>query len=261
MMRICICKDYNQMSVKAADIIQGIVKNNQIPKLGLATGSTPEGMYQELVKRNKEGLIDFSNTKTVNLDEYLGIESTNPCSYHYYMDEKLFDHINIKKENAHVPEGKSSDPIKAASDYNDILDSVGRRDVQIIGVGENGHIAFNEPADKLHLRTSVIELTQNTIEVNSRFFNRIEDVPNKAISMGIADLLDANLILLMISGKNKQGVVKNLLECQMLDTHFPVSMLYTHPNVILLVDEEAMEKVDDETMNKEIGIIKACDIL
>ncbi len=243
-MKVIKCENYDDLSHKGAEILIEVIKNEENPKLGLATGSTPLGMYSILVDRYKEGGLDFSKTETVNLDEYLGIKKDNRSSYHYYMYDKLFGHVNIDTKNVHIPEGVKDNINGALEDFDRVLDQMGRRHVQVLGVGENGHIAFNEPADSLHLRTSCIDLTPETIQVNSRFFSTIEEMPTSAITMGIADILNADHILLMINGEKKQDVVAQLLGCKMLDTHFPVSMLYTHPNVTLLVDKEAMAKVD-----------------
>lgn len=242
-MRIIVCKDYDEMSKKAGEIVKDVIGKLHRPKIGLATGSTPEGLYAEMVKMNKEGQLNFDHAETVNLDEYVGIDENNNQSYHYYMYNKLFNHINIRKENIHIPTTVGMDPDEALISYDKELDYVGRRDIQVLGVGNNGHIAFNEPADKLNLRTSYVDLTEETVISNSRFFKEGETVPNKAITMGIGDILNAETLLMMANGPKKQDVVKRFIECEMLDTHFPISMLHVHKNVILLVDEEAYAKV------------------
>lgn len=245
-MRIIVCKDYEEMSKKAGEIVKDVVARLHQAKLGLATGSTPKGLYKELIRMNKEGEIDFSHAQTVNLDEYVGIDESNIQSYHYYMYDKLFNHINIRPENIHIPSSKDKTDEEALVSYDRELDYVGRRDIQILGVGNNGHIAFNEPADQLNLRTSFVKLTEETVEANSRFFKEGELVPNRAITMGIGDILNADTILIMANGKAKQDVVRDFIQSKKLDTHFPISMLHVHPNVILLVDEEAYAGVGTE---------------
>lgn len=242
-MRIIVCKDYDEMSVKAGEIVKEVIGRLHRPKIGLATGSTPEGLYKELIKMNKDKVLNFANAETVNLDEYVGIDEDNEQSYHYYMYKNLFNHINIDKDNIHIPSTKGKTDEDALVEYDKELDYVGRRDIQILGVGNNGHIAFNEPADKLNLRTSYVDLTEETVKSNSRFFEEGETVPNRAITMGIGDILNSEYLLMLASGKAKQDVVKNFIEGEMLDTHFPISMLHIHKNVILLVDEEAYAKV------------------
>lgn len=245
-MRIIVCKNYEEMSVKAGEIVKDVIGRLHRPKIGLATGSTPEGLYKELIRMNKEDILNFEHAETVNLDEYVGIDENNEQSYHYYMYDKLFNHINIKDSNIHIPSCKDKSDKDALIDYDKELDYVGRRDIQILGVGNNGHIAFNEPADKLNLRTSFVDLTDETVESNSRFFEDGETVPNRAITMGIGDILNADTILMMANGEKKQDVVKEFIECKMLDTHFPISMLHVHKNVILLVDEIAYAKVGNK---------------
>ncbi len=238
-MKIIVCKNYEEMSKKAAMVVKDVIGRYYRPKLGLATGSTPEGLYKELVKMYESNDINFLNAETVNLDEYVGIDPENPQSYHYYMHKNFFDKINIRKENIHIPSGSEDKLDEAVRDYNEKLDYVGRRDIQILGIGENGHIAFNEPAFKLNLRTSIVELTEDTVKANSRFFENEEDVPKRAISMGIKDILNAEVILILASGAKKQKAVKELIEGDRLDTKFPASMLHIHNNVVLVIDEEA----------------------
>ncbi|WP_425538773.1 glucosamine-6-phosphate deaminase [Microaceticoccus formicicus] len=238
-MKIIVCKNYEEMSKKAAMVVKDVIGRYYRPKLGLATGSSPEGLYKELVKMYESNDINFLNAETVNLDEYVGIDPENPQSYHYYMQKNFFDKINIRKENIHIPSGSEDKLDEAVRDYNEKLDYVGRRDIQILGIGENGHIAFNEPAFKLNLRTSIVELTEDTVKANSRFFENEEDVPKRAISMGIKDILNAEVILILASGAKKQKAVKELIEGDRLDTKFPASMLHIHNNVVLVIDEDA----------------------
>lgn len=239
-MKLILCDDYEDMSQKAAEIIGQIIKDNPKAKLGLATGSTPVGTYQNLAKAYQEGELDFSQVSTVNLDEYVGIDPTNPQSYQYFMKENLFDHINIDQDKTHLPkeEGTLEESVKA---YNKLLDDFGQRDIQVLGVGPNGHIAFNEPADKLNARTSIVELAEATIEANSRFFDSYDDVPRKAMSMGMADIFDSKALIVLASGKNKHAAIQKLLDDDKIDTHFPVSFIRLHPKTYLLVDKDAYE--------------------
>ncbi|MDO5717650.1 MAG: glucosamine-6-phosphate deaminase [Tissierellia bacterium] len=238
-MKIIVCKDYEEMSKKAAIVVKDVIGRYHRPKLGLATGSTPEGLYKELIKMYEDGDLNFINAESVNLDEYVGIDESNDQSYHYYMQKNLFDKINIRPENIHIPRADKGDTELAIQSYNEELDLVGRRDIQVLGIGNNGHIAFNEPDSKLNLRTSIVELTEDTIKANSRFFDNIEDVPQSAISMGIKDILNAEVILILASGEKKQKAVKELIEGKMIDPKFPASMLHLHNNVVLVVDEDA----------------------
>lgn len=227
------------MSQEAAKIIIEKLQKKKDLKLGLATGSTPERLYEILVEEYKKGNLDFSEVVSVNLDEYLGIKLDHPQSYHSYMNENFFKHINIKKENAHLP--KTSEVKKGTGhlEYDELLDKVGRRDVQILGIGHNGHIAFLEPSEKLFLRTQKVDLSENTIEQNSRFFDSIEEVPTQAISMGIQDILNADHIILMANGETKREAIVKLQEVTHLDPEFPVSCLTLHPKVTVIVDEIA----------------------
>lgn len=239
-MKIIVTKDYEELSKKAAEVVKDILSKHANPKLGLATGSTPEGLYKELINIYENGDYSFRKAETVNLDEYVGIDEKNEQSYHYYMFDKLFNHIDIMKENIYIPSADQENLEEATKEYDKMLDGVGRRDVQVLGIGNNGHIAFNEPADQLNARTSIVELTESTIAANSRFFKSKEEVPTKAISMGIKDILNAQTIILLASGEKKREAVKKLLEADKLDTHFPASMLHLHRDVILIVDKDAM---------------------
>lgn len=238
-MEFIVAKNYDEMSQKAADIIADIIKNEEKPILGLATGSTPIGTYQKLVEKNKKGEISFKNTVSVNLDEYLGLDHSNDQSYHYFMNDNLFNHVDIDKNNVHVPEASEENPEEDAKKYDELLEKVGRRHVQVLGIGNNGHIAFNEPADKLNINTGIVELTQSTIEANKRFFNSIDEVPTKAISMGLGGIFDSEKIILLISGKNKHDILVKLLENKSLDTQIPASLLALHKDLVVIVDEDA----------------------
>lgn len=238
-MKLIVEKDYDGISKKAVDILVSEVNSNSNITLGLATGSTPIGTYKEIVQRYKDKEVDFSNVKSFNLDEYVGLEGTNPNSYRYFMNENLFDHINIDKANTYVPDGKAKDLNSYTKEYDKLIEEMGGIDIQILGIGTNGHIAFNEPARELSVGTSVVHLTENTIMDNARFFKSLEEVPKTAITMGIGSILKAKKILLLASGENKREIIKKLLENDTLTTDLPASFLALHPDVTIIVDEAA----------------------
>lgn len=231
-------KDYDEMSEKAAEMLVDRMKKLQQPIIGLATGSTPEGLYKLLIEKNKQGEVDFSNTITFNLDEYVSLDDDDPSSYHYFMNDKLFNHINIQKGNIHVPSGIADDMQKECEDYEAIIRDAGQVDVQLLGIGKNGHIGFNEPGTTFDSRTHLIDLDETTIESNARFFDSIDDVPTEAITMGIGTILDSKEILMIISGEGKQEAVKHLMSGEITED-VPASALHKHPNVTVIIDEAA----------------------
>lgn len=237
-MKVIVCDNYEKMSLEAARIFatQIIIKPNCI--LGLATGSTPVGMYNYLSDMYKKGELDFSDVTTFNLDEYYPIEHSNDQSYHYFMNENLFSKINVPAENIHIPDGSSANPEEECKKYEESISKAGGIDLQILGIGQNGHIGFNEPATVLDPETHVTDLTENTIESNSRFFESKDLVPTKALTMGIGSIMKAKKILLLASGKSKQDIVKKLLESG-IDTNIPATMLKAHPDVTLICDKDA----------------------
>lgn len=241
-MKIIQVERYEDMSRKAADIINGIISDKPNAVLGLATGSTPEGVYSCLIEDNKKGLVDFSKVTSFNLDEYEGLGGNNPNSYRYFMDHKLFNHININKESTFVPDGRAADLQKECRTYDEKIWRAGGIDLQLLGIGNNGHIGFNEPADMLIPSTHVTELTEETIEANSRFFPSLEQVPRRAVTMGMGSILKARRILLLASGKNKADVIARLLQGE-ITTSLPASMLHMHRDVMLIVDKEAASKI------------------
>lgn len=238
-MKIIVCNNYQEMSVAAADIMVSVMKSTPSPVLGLATGSTPVGMYQKLIEKNAAGEIDFSNVTTVNLDEYYPIAPDNDQSYRYFMNANLFDHVNIDKTRTFVPDGMADDPAAACAAYEETLAAVGAPDVQVLGIGQNGHIGFNEPADALEVLTHVTDLTESTIKANARFFASIDDVPTKALTMGIGSIMRAKSILILANGASKREAVAKLIAGK-LDTSCPATMLNLHPHVTLICDTEAM---------------------
>lgn len=237
-MKVLVEKDYEAMSKAAGRIFIEAVKNKPDISLGLATGSTPIGMYKEMIKAYNDGL-DFSKIRTFNLDEYIGLSHEHPSSYGYFMNTELFNHINIDKRNCHVPDGKASHMDQYCKKYDEMIIEAGGIDIQVLGIGVNGHIAFNEPGDDLAVGTNIAYLTENTIEVNSRFFDSIEEVPTTAITMGMGSILKAKKIVLLASGKNKAQIIKRLLNDNKVTTMLPVSFLLLHPDVTVIVDEEA----------------------
>ena len=238
-MRIICAKDYKEMSEMAADVIgaQVLLKPDAI--LGLATGSTPVGTYEELVRRYEAGRLDFSKIKTVNLDEYRGLTRDNDQSYYYFMHSHLFDHININKNNTKVPDGMEPDAIKAGQDYENIIKNYGGIDLQLLGLGNNGHIGFNEPCDEFIDKTHVVDLTESTIEANKRFFASADDVPKQAYTMGIGSIMRAKRVLMIVSGKGKADIVKEAFFGP-ITPKVPASILQLHSDFILIGDAEAL---------------------
>ncbi len=241
-MRVIVCENYEELSNQAAKIVssQLIVKPSSI--LGLATGSTPIGLYQNLIEMNKNGEIDFSEVKTFNLDEYYPIKKSNDQSYDYFMKEQLFNHINIDKNNIDIPNGEAEDAKAECERYEKRLDEIGGVDLQILGIGQNGHIAFNEPDENLIAVTHLTGLTQNTIEANSRFFASADEVPKQALTMGMGSILKAKKIIILANGANKSAAVKELLDDN-IKTSNPATMLKVHPDVTLICDKEAFKEV------------------
>lgn len=238
-MRIICAKDYKEMSEMAADIIgaQALLKPDAV--LGLATGSTPIGTYEELVRRYEAGRLDFSKIKTVNLDEYRGLTRDNDQSYYYFMHSHLFDHININKNNTKVPDGMEPDALKAGQDYENIIKNYGGIDLQLLGLGNNGHIGFNEPGDEFIDKTHVVDLTESTIEANKRFFASIDDVPKQAYTMGIGSIMRAKRALMVVNGKGKAEIVKEAFFGP-ITPKVPASILQLHNDFILIGDVEAL---------------------
>jgi glucosamine-6-phosphate deaminase len=243
-MSILITEGYEEMSKKAALMVAAQVTIRPSSVLGLATGSTPEGMYKELVAMYKQGEIDFSEVKTFNLDEYYPIEDHNPQSYAYYMRKNLFDHININPLQVHIPNGTARDVETSCEDYDKMIDSAGGIDLQVLGIGNNGHIGFNEPDVHFEAGTHLVELDEETIEANARFFNTIEEVPKRAISMGIRTIMHSKKIVLLASGASKGKVIKEMLFGE-VTPNLPASILLLHNDVTLILDREASAYITD----------------
>lgn len=238
-MRIIKTANYDAMSKKAADMIaaQMIMKEDSV--LGLATGSSPIGTYNELVKMNAEGRIDFSNITTVNLDEYRGLPRTNDQSYYYFMNDNLFNHVNIDKARTHVPNGMVEDAEKECADYEALIKEVGGVDLQLLGLGHNGHIGFNEPSEEFDKVTHCVDLQESTIEANKRFFASIDDVPRQAYTMGIQNIMSAKKIVVVVSGANKAESLAKAINGP-IDPQVPASILQLHNDVIIVADEAAL---------------------
>ena len=239
-MKVIVCKDYQEMSAKAADFVAAEISKKPNMVLGLATGSTPVGMYDELAEKCSRGEISFVGVCTVNLDEYYPIEPTNDQSYRYFMDQHLFDRVDIDKKNTHVPCGTAADPVAEGKRYEALIDSLGGADVQVLGIGQNGHIGFNEPADALVLDTHVTDLTENTIAANSRFFASEKDVPRRALTMGMGSIFKAKKIILLVNGANKKQALATVLSGA-LTTTCPATLLNLHPDVTLFCTEDAVK--------------------
>lgn len=241
-MRIIKGATYEEMSGKAADIIAAQVLLKPDCVLGLATGSTPIGLYKSLIERYARGVLDFSAVHTVNLDEYRGLSADNDQSYNYFMRHNLFDHINIKPENTHLPNGLEADADKECARYDAVIAAQGGVDIQLLGIGHNGHIGFNEPADQFPTGTHLVDLQQSTIEANKRFFASIDDVPRQAYTMGIRTIMSAKCILLVASGKDKAEIVRKSFFGP-VTPQVPASVLQLHPNVILAGDADALSLI------------------
>ena len=237
-MKILKTKNYQDMSRKAANIISAQIILNSESVLGLATGSSPIGVYEQLIDWNHKGDVDFSSIKTVNLDEYQGLNKTDKQSYYYFMHKRLFEHVNIRLENTHIPDGMEKDARKECAHYEDVIKSLGGVDLQLLGLGHNGHIGFNEPADVFEEVTHCVELTQNTIDANKRFFSSEEAVPKKAYTLGIGTIMRAKQIVLIVSGEDKADILKKVIEGP-VTPKIPASILKFHPYVTIVADEDA----------------------
>ena len=242
-MIICRAKDYEELSRKAANIIAAQVTMKADCVLGLATGGSPVGTYQELIRRYEMGDLDFSKVTSINLDEYRGLPADNDQSYRYFMNTNLFDHVNIDKANTYVPNGLEPDAAKACADYDAIIEKAGGIDLQLLGLGHNGHIGFNEPAEVFTLGTNCVDLQASTIEANKRFFASEADVPRQAYTMGIGSIMKAKKILVVVSGKGKAEILRKIV-CGPITPQVPASVLQLHPDVTIVADEEALSLLD-----------------
>ena len=243
-MKIIRTMNYEEMSREAANIIAAQVAGKPDSVLGLATGSTPLGIYRQLIEGYEKGRLDFSQVRTLNLDEYRGLTPDNRQSYRYYMDTTFFRHINVKPENTHIPDGTEQDREKACRDYDRIVDACGGVDLQLLGLGNNGHIGFNEPGDVFEKNTHCVKLADRTIQANSRFFGNAEEVPREAYTMGIQSIMRAKKILVVVNGSAKAAIVKEAF-CGPITPKVPASVLQLHPDVTLIGDEDALSLICD----------------
>jgi len=237
--KIIKAKDYNDLSRKAANILsaQVILKENSV--LGLATGNSPIGVYQQLVEWYLKGDIDFSRVTTVNLDEYLGLPPSNEQSYRYFMNKNLFSHINIDPDNTYVPDGVSADPELECGWYENLIRKLGGIDMQLLGFGHNGHIGFNEPGSAFEAETHIVSLTESTIQANRQNFKSIDEMPKQAYTVGIKTIMQARRIVVVVSGEHKAEIVKEALRGP-ITPQVPASVLQLHNNVTLVADEAAL---------------------
>lgn len=241
-MKVIVVKDYEALSRRAATLIQAQLMWEPDSVLGLATGSTPVGMYQELVKMYEDEAIDFSQVTTFNLDEYLGLEKTNPQSYFQFMKENLFNHVNVPEDRIHIPNGMADDFEKECLAYEQSIIQHGGIDLQVLGIGHNGHIGFNEPNVEFEAKTHIVTLDNNTIEANKRFFESADMVPKQAISMGIKTIMRSKRIILLASGEGKADIISQLVKDE-ISPNVPASVLHLHENVVVIVDEAAASKI------------------
>jgi len=241
-MRIYREKDYDAMSRRAASIIAAQVVSKPECVLGLATGSTPVGAYKQLVQWHKQGDLSFAGVRSVNLDEYVGLAPDHGQSYRYFMQANLFDHVDIEAGNTYVPGGLAADPAAECLQYERTVAGLGYADLQLLGLGRNGHIGFNEPCDNFPVLTHLVDLTESTIQANARFFASADDVPRQALTMGIGTIMRARKILVVASGADKAGAVQKAFAGP-VTPEVPASILQLHPDVTLVADESALGKL------------------
>lgn len=241
-MRIYECADYRAMSRRAASLIAAQVVLKPEGVLGLATGSTPIGTYENLIARNRAGDLSFREVRTVNLDEYKGLAPTHDQSYRYFMQTNLFDHIDSLPENTNVPDGLAADADAECARYDALVASLGYADLQLLGLGRNGHIGFNEPDDHFTKETHVVDLTDSTIDANARFFATRDDVPRQALTMGVGCIMAARRVLLIASGADKADALYNAV-CGPISPDCPASILQLHGDVVVVGDEAALHRI------------------
>ncbi len=236
-MKVIICEDYDKMSKTAFEIVVDVVKNNPNAVLGLATGSTPIGLYKNMIFDHKTNGTSYKNVRTVNLDEYEGLDYSSDQSYVYFMRDNLFDHLDINLENTNIENGKATDADAECDRYNKLLESL-QQDVQVLGIGSNGHIAFNEPGTPFGSVTHVVKLAESTIKDNSRMFKSIDEVPTRAFTMGLKNIMNAKKIVILANGENKAKAVYGLVKGE-VTTDLPASVLQLHPDCTLICDKAA----------------------
>ncbi len=236
-MKVIVAKNYEEMSQKAFEIMHGVVTANPSAVLGLATGSTPIGLYKKMIEDHEKNGTSYKNIHTVNLDEYAGLDYSSDQSYVYFMRHNLFDHIDIDLKNTNIENGKAVNRAAECERYNKLLETM-QQDLQVLGIGSNGHIAFNEPGTPFGSVTHIVDLTESTIKDNSRLFENIEDVPRQAFTMGLKNIMNAKKILIMANGENKARAVYGLVAGEVTE-NLPASILQLHPDCTLVCDNEA----------------------
>ena len=242
MIKIIYAENPVEIGKNAADVITALLKKKPDAVLGLATGSSPIEMYKELIRRCSAGEISFKDVRTVNLDEYVGLEPTHDQSYAYFMNENLFDHVDIDKKNTNLPSGLAEDAEAECRRYDAVIDSMGGVDLQVLGIGNNGHIGFNEPSDSFTYGTNCVSLTASTIDANSRFFASRDLVPTKAITMGIGQIMKAKSILLVANGKGKAEILEKALFGD-ITPRVPASILRFAADVTVCADKDALSVI------------------
>ncbi|WHX99948.1 glucosamine-6-phosphate deaminase [Neobacillus sp. DY30] len=241
-MKLIRTENYEAMSLEAGKIIVDKIRSNPSLTLGLATGSTPKGLYKYLIKEHQENGTSYKQVKSVNLDEYSGLQAHDPNSYHYFMRQNLFNHLDISEYETHIPNGAARDLEQECIRYEQLIQELGGVDLQILGIGQNGHIGFNEPGTPFSSRTHIVTLAENTREANSRFFNSLAEVPTHAITMGIASILDSREILLLVSGEKKAEALLKFMNGE-ISEDFPASALKHHQNVTVIADKDALKYI------------------
>lgn len=241
-MKLIMAKNYSDLSRKAANVVSATVILHPNSVLGLATGSTPVGMYKQLIEWYQKGDLDFKAVKSINLDEYVGLDAQSDQSYRYFMNENLFNHINIDRSNTSVPNGMAADIERECKRYDKHIHDLGGVDLQVLGIGNNGHIGFNEPDEAFEQETHLVNLAQKTIDANSRFFDSIDDVPKQAITMGIKSIMQAKSIVLLASGEGKADIMEKALFGP-ITPKVPASILQLHPHLIVVADKDALKVV------------------
>ncbi len=240
-MKIIITENYDQLSKKASEFIIELLKSKPKCVLGLATGTTPIGLYQNLIDAYNKGEVSFKDVTSANLDEYVGLQKDHDQSYAYFMRKNLFNHVDIKSENLNIPNGSAKDLQLECERYSNFLkDNI--QDIQVLGIGSNGHIGFNEPGTPFDSTTHVVDLTESTIKDNSRLFSCIDEVPKKAITMGIGEIMKSKMVIILASGANKAQAVYNTVKGE-VNTTCPASVLQNHPNCILIADKDAAKLI------------------
>jgi glucosamine-6-phosphate deaminase len=241
-LKIISTENYQEMSIKAGLLLTEKIRSKPAITLGLATGSTPKGIYQFLIKDHQDNHTTYNQVKSVNLDEYIGLAPSNPNSYRYFMQHNLFEHLDIQGSNTYLPNGTVSDLEAECNRYEKLIEGIGGVDLQLLGIGQNGHIGFNEPGTSFNSRTHFITLAENTRLANSRFFNSIDEVPKQAITMGIATILKSTEIFLLASGEAKAEALARLINDGMSED-FPASALKLHENVTIIADKDALKYI------------------